>query len=293
MKIINNHGIKPYLIPYMEKSMWKPRPDYIRVSELIKSPCMRRLIYEYWEELEVDARKLCMAFIGDGTHLAFKDAISNMRNFEDYAMVWSEQTLEVEVEDIILKGTVDLYCADNNLQFMLDDFKTTKVDALPSAQNDGSWEKQTNVYAYMLESAYGRRVDNIDIVAMIKDWSFPRASYSKLYPQSPMVTIPINKWDKEYAKTFIVNNVKSHKKAFELPLSDLERTAGCPLEYRWHKPDVWACKKPTSSRARACYHSEAEANENLKKGETIEYRYSSDVFCEFFCIASSVCPWKK
>lgn len=292
MIVTNNHGVPGFVHNYVKNNLWKPRLDYIRVSELINQPQIRRLKLERWDDCEIDVRGEVAALLGTGIHFLLKDILQGDDIFSQYLASWPEQTLELDMNGIVLKGTIDLYMASMEGVWAIIDHKTTGVDALK--YDHLSWELQTNVYAFLLRE-YGRKVDRINVYIYLRDWNIGKAN-NPSYPQSPILKVPINLWKPEVVEEYVLKRLALHKSFMEMPYEEFCNIGNmCTDSERWHKPDIYVCKKPESSRARANtkFGSYEEARANLKPGEIVEHRPGLDTYCESFCDAKKICPYKN
>ena len=82
-------------------------------------------------------------------------------------------------------------------------FQTTRQQVHGRMNEKDDWHRQLNIYAWLVEHAKGLDVHKLQMIAIIRDWSAREAFTKEGYPQSPIVTIDIPKWDPDVQDEFI------------------------------------------------------------------------------------------
>lgn len=284
------------IVEYLTSTLWKPRPDYMRVSELITAPQVKRLKMRYWDQIEVDVRDLLLSMNGTALHLLFDKATSMPSAFSKYQTIWKEQNLELKIGGMVLKGSPDLYYGlhtdSTQLVFGVDDYKSTSVNKIAAYGVDKKWEAQTNVYRFLLNQ-YGKRVDKIKIIVFLRDWNKIKASVDKSYPQTAMPELPVTLWDEKDLEAYVIRRFDEHLKQLDMTEADFtDKSNICSPEDRWHKDDSWAIRKKGGKRATSLHSTEEEARKACKPGYEIEFRPGEDTFCKYYCDVAQHCPFK-
>lgn len=197
----------------------------ISVTELINPPRIRILRKKHYDEIETDAEGLLNVTVGncihDGIETATKTGIA-------------ERRLDVTIRGWKLSGGMDHYHEGT-----LTDYKTANKwkTVLSDDGRIEEWEKQLNVYAYILK-CNGHPVSDLQIWAYFKDWNRGEfGQYSKKgqifrpnlscgYPEKEWLTIPIELWSPEKTRAYVEERVRLHQEA-ETNLPE------CPREALW------------------------------------------------------------
>lgn len=235
-----------------------------------------------------------------GTHADKAQQLINAGNFI-FALIPSffgteenryifERTLQLDFGTMTLYGTFDLY---DKVTGILYDYKFCSVYNWVFPEARIKWERQTNIYAYMLIQN-GYKVNGIRVVAFFRDWSehgFIRDS--KNYPDAQVKELNIQMYPGEQVHKYILNRIKIH--------SDAEhgQITLCNGEERWAKSDQHAVKTGKSKKALRVFDDKAQAlsfiQENRHKYSDlfIEFRPGESVRCERYCQVSKFCPQYK
>jgi hypothetical protein len=265
----------PAIMLAASNTLQKPQPNIFRVTELIDSPLIKRLLIEHWDRTTVDVDQLIEAL--DGT--AWHEFLMQHAPKDTYA----EIPFQFEVNGVTIKGTPDFYQPNEKI---LADYK--KIKSYKYVKKDFlKFEQQLNLYAYFLE-AKGMPVERIQVFAHIKDWSRYSAFQSKDYPQSRNVNINIPRWNKDDTEEYIRERIRVH----------LGSTTECTPEERWQKEPTFAVRKHGAKRAMKVEETlwEAQAwaaGKNLDPNSyTIETRPGECVRCaENWCLVANHCPY--
>jgi hypothetical protein len=146
------------------------------------------------------------------------------------------------------------------------------------------WIAQLNVLSTILRE-HAMDVEELKIVALLRDWSKTKANRSQDYPPAPIVTLDIPLWSQEKAEEYIDERIRIHQFANR-------RLPECTKEKRWQQPDTFALIKKNRKRATKLFSSKEEAEEGLKSyGEEylIDFRPGKPIRCESYCPVASFC----
>jgi hypothetical protein len=174
-----------------------------------------------------------------------------------------------------------------NDQNILSDYKVTSVYKVKKAlmEGDKDWERQLNILCFLAESE-GLQIDQLQIVAISRDWNRSGRLRDADYPKTMVSVIDIPKWSKEDQQEWIEVAVKQHQAAQH------GAPRLCNDEERWKKDDVWAVMKNGRKSAVKLHSSEEEANAHLSKMDDkhyIEFRQGEYTRCEGYCDVAQWC----
>jgi len=201
-----------------------------------------------------------------------------------------ELTLRLEVGDIVLYGTFDVYDQETGILY---DYKFTSVYAWTYPESRKKWERQTNIYATMLINTKGLSVNGIRIVAFFRDWNEYSLNRSKDYPQRQIMEIDVPVYSEERVMTYINARLDIHRRA--MAGEDID----CTGDERWGKATMYAVKTPKSKKAVRVFDSEpasiAFLQENQHKYDNafIEKRPGDSMRCAKYCSVAPFCSQRK
>lgn len=161
------------------------------------------------------------------------------------------------------------------------DWKFTSAWSVKDGAKE-EWEQQTNIGRWLC-SKNGIDVTEIEIVAILRDWSKLEARRDWKYPQFQVAVFKIPLWPLEQTEQFITERVHAMEMAkVELP--------ECTAHERWAKPEKWAVMKKGRVRAIKLHDNEEKARIQAEdeKGY-VEHRPGEDVRCEAYCRAAQFC----
>lgn len=285
MKITNTHNLPESIVNALHRPTYSKGEAHISCTELLNSPRIVQLKRKHWDEIEQDASEMVWQLFGSAIHHILEHGAS--------ANHVVEERLFAKFSGWVLSGAIDLQTVDKD-GIDISDYKTTSAWAVMNEKVE--WTYQLNVYAHLVETVKKIPVNNLSIVAIIRDWSAREASNKPDYPQAPIVTIPIKLWSQEEREAFIQARLDAHSSAM------FESEAGgdlpeCSSEDMWEKPSTWAIKKEGGVRAKSVHATEEEAKLNLTKGYFIEHRPGERVRCASYCQVSQWCSqyqsWKE
>lgn len=274
MKITNNSNLPEILVRACSADIQPPRASSIRVTELIDSPLIKRLKLAHWDALEDDLEDRIWALFGSAVH----------RLIETHAQgELVERRVAMSLPFAQITGTIDLQGP------ILTDWKTTSVWSIIYFDQKIKWTQQLNVYAELVRQS-GDVVEGIQVVAFLKDWSRSKARMEPDYPQSPVVTVPIDLWSPDRAYDYILERAKIHADPHYV----------CSDEDRWHKADTWAVIKKGNKRASKVCNSPESAQEyvdaqleKLQPNFEVVHRPGEDSRCNDYCPVRAVCLHKR
>jgi hypothetical protein len=125
-------------------------------------------------------------------------------------------------------------------------------------------------------SMNGFEVENLQVFALVRDWSKARASETD-YPSTNIQVIDIELWPRETQEDFVA-------KRLDLHMGEVGRI--CTDSERWAKPASYAVKGKGRKRAFRVLPTMEKAESWMQsqgKGDSIETRPAQYVRCENYC----------
>lgn len=271
MKLTNNLNLPEPIVNAIKNDTYTPGPRAdISVTQLLSPPRVVALRRTHKDEITEDASERIWSLLGQAIHTILERA---------NATGIAERRLAVEVEGWIVSGAMDLVCKDG----ILSDYKVTTAYKIKNGQAPIEFEQQLNCYAELMR-ANGERIEGLQIVAILRDWSKLEAARDAGYPQSQVVIVPVPMWPAEKAQKYMRERVILHKQArVELPL--------CAADERWAKPDTFAVKKQGAARASRVYENEDEAIAHARQDPAlfVEKRIGESTRCKHYCAVARFC----
>ena len=280
MKITNKYGLPQVFVNALESAPYTKGKAHISVTELINSPRIVQLKRKHWDELEEDVADRVFALFGTAVHLILE------QGQEDGSIV--EERLHLDMDGWHISGGIDYQRMGEN-GVIIQDYKATGVWGVMYDKIE--WEQQLNIYAYLVRKVKKLPVQELSIVAIIKDWSKRDAEIRENYPQAPVAVIPINLWDESDQERFIKDRIQLHSNA-HLATEMGEDYQFCTPSEMWKTKTVYAVRKIGNVRAKALCATTEEAEEKLEslgKGYEIEIRKGERKRCKDYCQVSKFC----
>lgn len=281
MTITNTQNLPEPLVRAVQWSdRDRERCDYT-VTELLRPARMVALEREHAKEITEDASDRLWLLLGSAGHTVLERS-AHKGIVEERAIV----EVEVEGKPFRVGGKLDYGVSDTTLW----DYKFTSVWAAKEGPRD-EWIQQLNIYRW-LAGRYGVAFDKLQIVAIFRDWSKPKASKEPDYPQAQVKVFDLPLWRDDSTEQFIIDRIRAHEAA-KLTLPE------CSPEEMWEKPAMWAVKKKGAKRAIKVYAEEQRALEHWSSGSVrepleIEHRPAERPRCESYCRCAPFCEqWKS
>lgn len=279
-KITNLHDLPTPLVEALINDDYSRGDADISVTGLLAPPRIGALEAKYADQLTEDASDRIWLLLGKSVHAMIERSSS-------YGI--SELRLFTESNGWKVSGAFDhLSLREEVGKNKLNDWKVTSVWTLVyGADRLIEWEQQLNLYVLLLHEA-GYTVDEIEIIAILRDWQKSK-SQDEEYPSQAVRTIPLTMWDLDETRAFLDRRVLLHQAA-------RKKLPQCSDEDRWAKPNKWAVyglTKAGTRRARATrvFDNEHNANEMAAASDSeVEYRAGGQwTRCESYCPVSTYC----
>lgn len=257
----------------------------ISVTRLIKPPRIVALFSRYKDTIEMDVQDLAWSVLGQAVHVLLERATGGD--------VIVEKRLHAKILGWDVNGQPDAYHIKKK---RIEDYKVTSVWSFILTQKF-EWEAQLNLNA-MLHRLHGQEVEEVAIVAFLRDWQRAKAEYDLKYPQMPIHVIGVPLWDQKKCVEYAEERVNEHQVAAELEDSELPL---CTPQERWYRNGGWPVMKNGNKKADRVFDTEGEAQKfmavqtpSLKKGRyflPLKERPGENIRCVHYCEARSVCPF--
>lgn len=277
MKITNNFGLPETIVNALKRPTYTKGGANMSATELLSPPRMVQLRAANMDAIEMDARDMVWSLFGTAVH-----GVLEHGKGDDHIV---EQRLHTEIDGWSVSGAIDLQTV-NEGTIGIADYKTTGVWAVMNEKKD--WERQLNIYAWLVERVKQSPVSKLEIVAIIRDWKMRDAEIKKDYPDAPIKVIPIELWPYEQREAFVKDRIHLHAEAMFAAQTggDLPE---CNAEDMWEKPAVWAVKKPGGVRAKSLHYTEADAIKAAGEDLEIEFRAGERTRCQNYCQVRDFC----
>jgi len=277
MKITNKQNLPAPLVKAVTtQSHSKEGADY-SITELIKPPRITALEKLNWEKLEEDASDRLWALIGQMGHQVL------WRSTEGGI---AEYRFHTEVGGKKISGQVDYVVQDHEII----DYKFTSIWAVKDGVKP-EWDQQLNCYKYLAEQ-YGVEVNELKIIAILRDWNINEAKRNPELPQAQVVVLPVRVWAKEAVEHWLRRRIALHENARSGVLQD------CTPEEMWERPARYAVMKKGNKKASRVLDSKLEAGQWMASQPSpsqfeIEVRPAERPRCENYCSVSEFCEQFK
>lgn len=241
----------------------------ISVTGLLRPPRLAALEEQHRSEIVEDASDRIWSLLGQAVHTILERA---------NRIAVAERRLSIEIEGLKISGGMDVYEEGG----ILHDYKVTSVWKVIKGDLE-EFTKQLNLYSVILRH-HGHKIERLQVIAILRDWSKMEAERDPSYPQSQVVNINIPLWEPARAEAFMRERIILHKQA-RLSLPE------CTPEDRWARPDVYAVMKKGKKRAEKLYstENEAKAHVGFDKNLSVVFRPGASVRCQSYCPVSKFC----
>lgn len=270
MKITNRLDLPQAIVDAVKNDVYTKGDADMSVTGLLRPPRIALLEEKYHDEIVVDASESIWSLFGQSMHTTLERANRT---------AIAERRLSIDIEGWKVSGGMDVYEEDGRLL----DYKVTSVWKVIKGDLD-EWARQLNLYAVILRH-HGHKVERLQVIALLRDWSKPESERDENYPQAQVVNINIPVWGIEEAYEFMRERVVLHQQA---SLSNLTQ---CSKEDRWARDDVYAVMKHGKKRAEKLYSNEEDAKRHVGFDRTLSvtFRPGMSVRCKSYCRVAKWC----
>jgi len=284
MKITNKFNLPEPIVNAIKRPTYSKGGANLSVTEMMGSPRITQLRRLNYDNLEMDASEGVFSLFGTSVHnILEKDVSDNHIN---------EERIHTEIDGWTISGAIDLQVQHED-GVVIQDYKTVGAWAVMNEKIE--WEQQLNVYAWLVSREKKQHVKAIEIVAIIRDWSWREAEYKEGYPKAAIVTLPIKLWSYEQQERYVRERVHLHAAAYLAAESNSDLPL-CSKEEMWERPTTYAVIKVGGARAKKVCYTELDADIALAeagKGYEIQHRPGERVRCGQYCQVKDFCQqWK-
>ena len=256
MKYTNRHNIPQEIINAVHNDNYSRGKATISATGLLQPPRIRLLAQEHYDKLTIDVSDEIWKLLGQSVHTILERANEN-----NEATI-TEQRMFAKVNDWTVSGQTDSIDVKSNI---LKDYKITSVWSIVSALQDGKtdWEQQLNIYAYLYKQNTGKTIDQLNIIAIARDWN--KNQYLRSggdYPPSPITVLDIDLWSDEKQEAFIKQRVSIHQEA-EVDYLINDKLPLCTDEERWRRKDTYRVEKKGRKTAVRVLDTQEEADKYM------------------------------
>jgi hypothetical protein len=262
--------------------------DY-SVTQLIKPAWQAHLQKKMHDQIEVDASDLIWLTHGTALHYIIEQANKGVEG------ILTEQRLSASIhiksahtdliETRVIGGGIDVYD-----QGTIIDYKDTKVGSIWSEGRKAEWEQQLNCYAWLCRRN-GMQLNELQIVAILKNWENMRGQYEEGYPETGIQVLNFEIWDDKKVESWIEQRIWQHQYVEKGLITE------CTPEERWEDETKYAVKKVGNKRAVKKHNTWEEASMHITQLEhknptnkyDIEIRNGCRMRCEQYCNVSKFC----
>jgi hypothetical protein len=214
------------------------------------------LAQEHYDKLTIDVSDEIWKLLGQSVHTILERANENNED------TITEQRMFATVKDWTVSGQTDSIDVKSKI---LKDYKVTSVWSIVSALQEGKaeWEQQLNIYAYLYKQNTGKTIDQLNIIAIARDWN--KNQYLRSggdYPPSPITVLNIDLWSDEEQEAFIKQRVSIHQEA-EVDYLINDKLPLCTDAERWRRKDTYRVEKKGRKTAVRVLDTQEEADEYI------------------------------
>lgn len=284
LQVTNEFGIPETIVRALkiQNAQYDSGPVDISVTTMIMPAQIATLRRKHKHEMVTDVSDSMWALLGSGIHYLLQlGATDNMV---------VEERLFMEIDGWRISGAIDCQEMVNQTEVDITDYKVTSSYGVLEKEPKPEWIAQLNLHALLLEANKAKRVRNLRICAIIRDWTAKKAKLDPSYPQAPIVLVRIPLWSKQEQIEYARARIQAHKEARAMDAFG-EPVPECTTEERWVRGESWAVFKGKNKRATKVCKSLEEA-EQLKseggEGYYIIYREGESTRCGY-CGVSQFC----
>lgn len=273
MKITNHANLPDAIVQAVINDPYNAGDCDISVTRLIGPPQIRILEQQHRDEIEEDAADRIWSLVGQIGHGILERA-------ETEAI--TEERLFCEVDGWRVSGQYDrmVLLPDGTLQ----DYKFTSVWAVLNGVKP-EWEAQLNLLRYLAEVNGYPPVRQLQIVAILRDWSRSKAKAGGNYPPVQVKILDVPLWTMAEAERYIGERVRLHKAAEE------GNVPPCTAAERWERETTYAVKKPGRKSAVRVFGNmeQAQALAGQTQKGYVEIRKGESIRCADYCAVRDFC----
>lgn len=280
MQTTNIRGLPVPLARAIAHNDYDHLPGAYSVTSLVSPPRIRILRERHGDEIVEDVADRIWLFLGTAVH-----HVTNEWGVVGNAL--QEERLCMLLDGAMIAGKPDLYQEDGTVT----DFKVTSMWSVAGGEVKPDWVAQLNCYAAILRWT-GFPVHNLQVVAILRDYSANRALGNSDLPDKAVIALPVPLWSHVDAEEYLLARLRLHRGSEALKDEYLPE---CTAEERYQDPSWWAVmksgRKSALKRFPAHQRLEAEAMAESVVGGYVEERPSEPKRCLSYCDVAPWCSW--
>lgn len=276
----NRFNAPKTLVNLLERDDYTRGHARISVTQLIDAPRIRLLREKHDADIVIDVSDSLWALVGRALHKVAETGAD-----EEHL---AEERLYDQVLGWVISGGVDVQRISEG-SAIIGDYKLCAAYALRHEKPE--WERQLNIYAWLVRKAKGLVAERLEVYAVVRDWNRREAARDRSYPQAPIQVVPVRLWTPDVQEQYVLDRVRVHQQAetaAELG-GDLPE---CSDQERWMRGSTFAVMKPGAKRAIKLCGTREEAGAVCGKnpGTFVTERKADPVRCSGdFCRVSKWC----
>lgn len=282
----------------MERERYKKSGDY-SVTDIISPPRVVHLKKRYGHLATPDLGASIPSMLGTAIHEYFEKYLALWIDKHDYNGYTLEEQVQIERMGRKISGRYDI--REGTTMY---DLKSIKVWKLIFDPNLDEYHEQQNLYRLLVYLDKGITIDELNIVAIYKDWQEGNALRDRNYPQQQVIEYELNLWDYEDTEKFLDTRLAELIRCEELSDEDLPV---CSRDERWERHQggetihYGILKNRKAKRATKVVRGGslddamviARGMKGMTRDSVIEIRYALPKRCVRYCdICESCSFWK-
>ena len=289
--IITNHSKLPLAIERaVVNDPYDSSGSDISTTRLIAPPRIVALQKKHQNEIEEDVADRIWSLLGQSVHHIIERSAENTNDISEVRLFYKDDDI---TNGWTLSGQLDYLSSEGELM----DFKVTSAWSALDAMTKGKdeWEEQLNVLNFLCRKNPDKInnifVNNMFILAILRDWSKLKVMQSDNYPKKQIVKIPIRLWSEEEQEHFIRQRILLHQNT-----ATAKELIKCTPKEMWRKEDVFAVMKDGRKSALRLLPTMEKAKQYLKdnnmvenKGRCSDHRLGENVRCNHYCSVNKFC----
>lgn len=267
-RLTNVHGLPQSIVDAVSNDPYTGGGD-ISATKLIDAPQIVQLGRQHHDKVVVDVSERVWSLLGQAVHTILERA-----SLRAQGMV-AEERLFAEVRGWTVSGQFDVMDLDSS---KIIDYKVTTTY---KAKGNDKWTQQLNILRWLAHQN-GHEVNELEIVAIFRDWRKKEAERNPEYPRAAIQTIQVPVWDLFEAEQFIEERVALHQ------LARGGANIECTDEDRWYSGSTFAVIKPGNTRALRVYPERPDPS-MIPEGYVVEERTGEYTRCMHYCDVAPFC----
>lgn len=284
MKYTNNDGLPEIFARAVQNETYDKGESDFSITGLLKPSRQYALQIKHHNEITEDVSDRVWSLFGQLGHLLIERA--GTKNEINEKRYFGKFNIDAIGRAIVVSGQVDSISLTNQT---LTDWKFTSSYGFKWGKVDKpDWIAQLNMQLELLRMN-GLNAKELQIGAILRDWSKGAAQRDPEYPQKPVLLVPIEMWPRERTQAFIKERIFSHLTTLTGIMPE------CTKEERWAKDTKWALMVKGKTKANKLFSERAAAELAIDyvKDSYIEERPGESTRCKSYCSASKYCEQYK